>query len=164
GGIDATTATAATASSRQATTNLLSGGVSRRSSAQWGSRRASAFARQAPHDRGAQGGAPRRTSLVTHLSGRPASVPITPSKDSWGSPALGAAAAAPSTSRRKASLLPVKEGASGRQGIASIESEKTGGDGCDDTGVAKGRGSVGSIPNSKGEPLDAGLQFPVSNV
>lgn len=160
GGGDAATATAANANNRQAVTNSLSGGLSRRGSAQWGSRRASAFARQAPQDRVAQGGAIRKASLVAHLGGRPASVPIVPSEGSWGSPALGPAAG-PSPSRRKASLLPVKDGASERQPLAVVEhenAEKTPqGDDVGDTATAKGRGSVGSIAKSEGEPLDAGL-------
>ena len=59
------------------------------------------------------------------------------------------AAAAPAPSRRKASLLPVKKGASGRQSFAVVESEHAEkaprGDGVGDVATAKGRGSVGPI-------------------
>ena len=136
--------------------NSLSDGLSRRGSAQWGSRRASAFARQTPHDRAAQGSTPRKASLVAHLDGRPASVPIVPSEGGWGSPALGAVTV-PSPSLPKASLLPVKDSALGRQPLAVIENAEKGAEYVGDSDKAKGRGSVGSIANSIGEPLDAGL-------
>lgn len=59
------------------------------------------------------------------------------------------AVAAPSPSRRKASLLPVKKGASGRQSFAVVENENAEKtprvDDVDDAATAKGSGSVGSI-------------------
>ena len=79
-----------------------------------------------------------------------------PSEGGWGSPALGAVTV-PSPSLPKASLLPVKDSALGRQPLAVIENAEKGAEYVGDSDKAKGRGSVGSIANSIGEPLDAGL-------
>lgn len=166
GGSDAVTAIASTASGREAMTKSLSDALQRRGSAQRRGRRASAFVRQSSHDRTAQGGAPRKASLVAQLDGRPASVPVFPTEGSWSSPALGVAAA-PSLPQRRASLLPVKEGAAGRQPLAVIEgenAEKAGKDDVCDDGTTRGRGTVESVENSKGEPFDAGSQLPVTNL